>query len=292
MIEDALMDQVWLPSPEGKYAKIELQKKHTVWLGGVDTHEVILDRCQWSRGQFSVDMQISSQRVKAQHYSFKGVAQNETQLCSALISQVAAVSKRLSDEVGLDRLLDLLLDQVIQPGQETTRLSQGIGGEPWISHKIFQKIERETDGCNLQMSGQFFLHPAVFLQRIYTNHKLPKDWAQRLNIAQPERLIEPPTLFLDITKPNKGVHFPSFNHTGVIITGYRGGLESWAVGQAIEQRRPYLQIRNYRDIERLINLMPGARLITPYQRSKTAFGKIRSSLIEMVNAGQSQKRTA
>lgn len=289
---NTLNDQVWLPSPEGQYAKIGCEKRHSVWLGGEHTNGILFNECYWRGGYFNIEMRISNQIHGELICVFKGSATTEAQLCSGLISQVAGVGQRLSKNVAIDRLIDFLLDQVSDHGQLIPRLSTGVGGESWITHKSWGKLEREANGCHLATSGKLFLHPAIFLQRIYPHHYLPHDWARRLCVIKPERLLEPPTLFLDISKPNKGINFPMFSHTGVIITGFRGGLESWAVEQSILQQRPYLQIRSYKDIERLINLLPGARLITPHQCSNIALGKIRSSLIEMVHAGQSLKKTA
>lgn len=283
---------VWIPSPEGIYSKLSIDEPSCVWLGGQNVTEIVLSVSRWCEGRYSIRAVLTNASGKTAALSFDGIAVDVHQLCTSLLSQLSAIGRQLPSGIVVERLMDFLQDQLTENPLEAYRFSSGIGGTPWICRKELAKLSRQSKGCQLKLSGEVLLHPAIFLQRVFNNHRLPTGWAQRLGLVKPERFLEPITLLLDISKPNKGIHYPQFNHQGVIVTGYRGGLESWAVQQAIEQSLPYLQIRNYADIERLINLLPGARLITPYQRSKEAYGKVRANLIEMANVSQSRKRTA
>lgn len=284
--------EVWLPCPKGQYAKATTGHPIRVWVGGAKPTLIKVITCAWANGRYTLEALLKGEDGVNTTLALKGIALDMPTLCASLLSQLSAASKRLPNVVVIERLLDFIIDQLTTSGYSSYRFSFGVGGIPWIDSKELGRLQKYTQGCSLKLSGEVFLHPAIFLQRTFQGARLPWGWDQRLGLVQTQRLLEPITLFLDISKPNKGIHYPSFNHPGVIVTGYRGGLERWAVEQAKAQARPYLQIRNYADVERLINFLPGARLVTPYQRSQTAYGKVRANLIEMVNVSQPKRRTA
>ena len=290
MIDNAA-DKVYLPSPEGYYAKAEPCKKEKVWLGGKKIQEISINSCTFAKGSLSVCIYFWLSHQRTEVLAVEAFVSNSAQLLNVLISKVSGSPLCESLDISMDRLIDFIIDQICDEGCHFPRLSKGIGGQPWYSSQGNFK-NKILNGCPLKSTGSLFVHPSILLQRVYQNHVLPDGWSQRLDIIKPELYLEPPTIFLDISKPNKASHYPAFKHSGVIISGYRGGLESWAVNECIHQQRPYFQLRGFRDVDRLIHLLPECRLITPHNGNKSGYGKVRANIIQLIKEAQPLKNTA